>query len=932
MNRLLYTTLGLFLFTSTLTAQQLEIKGKIIDKDSKETLVGIAVQVKGTQQGVATDLEGGFTLRSSQTIPLTLVITGLGYIREEYTITAVNQEIQILLRPSVINTEEVVITASRVEESVMESPVAIEKLTIKDLRESPAPSLFDAIESVKGVQMTTLSMGFKVPNTRGFANTTNARFLSMVDGADTQAPGLGVSIANTVGPTELDIESIEIIPGASSALYGLNALNGTSNMITKSPFLYTGLSFYQQIGLNHLNSPDFGPKTFIQSALRYAGKLNDKWAFKVNIGWIKGTDWVANSTDELSPNSNQSTGLVGVENPGSDPLNSYGNENQNRKILTLADGKRYEIRRTGYYEKDLVNKNYQVSNIKADGAIHFKPNEKTEASYTYRIGTTDAVYQRGNRIRLDNYQIQQHKLTLRGDNYLLQGYLTKEHTLDSYNLRPIGENMDRAFKSDQDWFTDYSDAYNQSIALGRNPAVSHTVARRVADAGRFQPGTSDFDDKLRELAHINNWDTGAQLVMEHSFYHLEGQYDFKNEIKAVDLLVGADFRDFNIHPEGNSFSNPIGEDPFATLHYKKIGGFVQISRRFWQEKLKVLVSGRLDKTQYFDAKFNPRLAAVLSPNERHHIRTSVQNGFRFPTLFEAFSTVNNGGVIRYGGLELMSKNQQLFENSYLRSSVDAFQQANTADINNGIDSRTAVINNSGILRRNEYTYLVPEEIKAIDIGYKANLLGNRLYFDVDFYFNRYKNFIDQIEIAVPKTGIIGKEAGGIDPTWFEMESNSLHTRYRMWTNSKSIYENFGTSVGISYNFYRKMVISGNYSHAQLNKVDNRDNGLETPFNTPKHILNMNLTDRELMRNLGYSIAWRFQSAFEWKAPLANGIVKSYQTIDAQVSYKFAFIKTAFKLGGTNLLNNRYSQYTGGPEIGGFYYLSLTFDGFSPINK
>ena len=926
MKKLFYSSIVLLLLSSSLLAQQIEIKGKITDKESNEPLVGIAILIKGSQEGVATDVDGNFTLKSTHSVPLTLVIAGLGYIREEFAIAEINQEIQVLLRPSVLNTDEVVITASRVEESVMKSPVAIEKLTIRDLKESPAPSLFDAIEAVKGVQMTTLSMGFKVPNTRGFANTTNARFLSMVDGADTQAPGLGVSIANTVGPTELDVESIEIIPGASSALYGLNALNGTSNMITKSPFLYTGFSLYQQVGLNHVNSSDFDPKTFNQTALRYAHKINEKWAYKVNFGWIRGTDWVANSSEELSPNSNQSTGLFGEENPGSDPLNSYGNENQNRKNLTLADGKRYEVRRTGYYEIDLVNKDYQVGNIKADAAIHFKPNEKTEASYAYRIGSTDAIYQRGNRIRLDNYQIQQHKLALKGDNYFLQGYLTKEHTLDSYNLRPIGENMDRVFKSDQNWYADYTNAYNQSYLQNQDPAKSHSLARAAADAGRLQSGTLEFDQKLNELSHINNWDTGAQLIMEHSFYHVEGQYDFKNLVKSVDILVGADFRDFNIHPEGNSFSNPIGEDPFATLHYKKIGGFAQISKRFWEEKLKVIASGRLDKTQYFETKFNPRIAAVFSPNEQHHIRASIQNGFRFPTLFEAFSTVNNGGVIRYGGLELMSKDQQLFENSYLRSSVDAFQQKNTADINNGTPSQDAVINNSGMLIRNEYTYLVPEEIKAIDVGYKASMFGNRLYLDADFYYNQYKNFIDQIEIAVPKVGEIGTDEGGIDQTWFEMENNTLHTRYRMWTNSKSVYQNFGFSLGLSYNFFQKMVLSGNYSFAQLNKVDVRDNGLETPFNTPKNILNLTISDRELMKNVGYSIAWRWQSAFEWNAPLANGTVPTYNTIDAQISYKFKAIKTVLKLGGTNLLNKKYTQYTGGPEIGGFYYLALTLDG------
>src|SRR5690606_21259011 len=136
-----FFTLLVTLISHNLHAQQLEIKGKIIDKDSQESLVGIAVLIKGTQQGISTDLDGNFTLKSNQVIPLTLVISGLGYIRQEFNITEINQEIQVLLRPSVLNTEEVVITASRVEESVMKSPVAIEKLTIRDLRESPAPSL-----------------------------------------------------------------------------------------------------------------------------------------------------------------------------------------------------------------------------------------------------------------------------------------------------------------------------------------------------------------------------------------------------------------------------------------------------------------------------------------------------------------------------------------------------------------------------------------------------------------------------------------------------------------------------------------------------------------------------------------------------------------------------------------------------------------------
>jgi len=124
---------------------------------------------------------------------------------------------------------EVVVSASKVEESILQSPVTVEKLTARDLRLTPAPSFFDAIENVKGVQVLTPSLGFKVINARGFSNTTNVRFVQLVDSLDSldnQAPHLGAPIGNVLGPSNLDIRSVEIVPGTAAALYGLNAING----------------------------------------------------------------------------------------------------------------------------------------------------------------------------------------------------------------------------------------------------------------------------------------------------------------------------------------------------------------------------------------------------------------------------------------------------------------------------------------------------------------------------------------------------------------------------------------------------------------------------------------------------------------------------------------------------------------------------------
>src|SRR6185295_3794228 len=107
------------------------------------------------------------------------------------------------------------------------------------IQRSAAPSFFDALENVKGVQLITPSLGFKVINTRGFANTTNVRFVQLVDGADVQAPHIGAPIANMMGPSDLDLESTEIVPGVASALYGMNAINGLANFTSLDPFQYT---------------------------------------------------------------------------------------------------------------------------------------------------------------------------------------------------------------------------------------------------------------------------------------------------------------------------------------------------------------------------------------------------------------------------------------------------------------------------------------------------------------------------------------------------------------------------------------------------------------------------------------------------------------------------------------------------------------------
>jgi outer membrane receptor protein involved in Fe transport len=816
--------------------------------------------------------------------------------------------------------EEVVISASRTPESIMKSPVSIENVDSLYLKKSASPSFFDALENVKGVQMLTPSLGFKIINTRGFANTTNVRFTQMVDGFDNQAPHIGAPIGNAMGPGDLDIERVEIIPGTASALYGLNAINGLANFITKDPFTSTGITFQQKTGANHVDDSNHAATAFTDTSVRIAEKLSERFAFKVNGTFTKGTDWNADNRDDLNANANTGVGIAGgSSNPAYDPVNGYGNESSNRRTLALG-GRRYVVARTGYREQDVTD--YDVQNVKADLGLYYKITPKITLIYTYRYADINNVYQRANRFALRDYILQQHALELKNDIFQVRAFVTTENTGKSYNLRSAAENLDRSFKSDNTWYADYTTAFNNAMSVpGANLGQAFNLARATADMGRLQPETTAFKNTLNALADINNWDEGAALRVKDKLVHCEAQVDiskvlggnFKESI-GLDLLAGADYQAYIISPDGNYFINPAEGKTFDTFNYGKTGGFLQAGKNLFSGLLKVSATLRVDKNDYFDVRYNPRIAAVITPGKNQSIRMSFQSGSRFPSIFEAFSNVNSGGVRRVGGLKVMSDG--VFENAYLRSSIDRFQAAVTADFNNGIPLPTAIERQQGLLVKNHYTYLKPEHINSFEIGYKVLFLKRHLKIDADFYYNRYDNFIAQVEMNVPNS----KDPAQI-PT--NLNDRSQQSRYRLYTNSQSVVYNLGASLGLSYLIGAHYTVSSNASYAKLSRTDNND-GFEDGFNTPEWMGNISFAGENVVKSLGFTITYRRQSSFYWKSFLVNGDVKACGTIDAQVSYDFYQSKLRLKVGATNLTNNYYNSFLGGPAIGGLYYTTLTY--------
>ena len=947
--------LPLLFFSVLLQAQNAYlISGKVYDSTNSQVLAGASVRVKGSSKGTASKPDGSFELKVTQKLPITLLISYVGYNRQEFVVADNSAAISISLHTEDIYANQVVVTASRVPESILKSPVSIEKLSLRALKESPAPSFYDALENVKGVQMTTSSLTFKVPNTRGFNIPNNFRFVQLVDGVDMQAATLGVPLGNAIGPTELDIESVEIIPGASSALYGMNAINGMANLITKSPFTYQGLSVYQKTGVNHVDGKDHEPSILTETAIRYAKVFNNRWAFKIDASYMRGTDW--RSTSATDQNSNDlSTANPTIKaftgtasNPAYDAWNKYGDESNNAVTISgvrIPGGSPSQsiiVRRTGYWEKDLANPT--VDNLKIDAALHYRFNKGTELSYSYRTGKMDGLFQRGNKIQLDNVVVQNHKLELKGKNFFVRSYVSIENTGDSYNLKPLADNLDLTNLSNSAWGAKFKTTLQAELDKGTAIAEAARLARVEADRGRVLPGTPEFAALKNTIVKVNNWDHknagiagapatgGAWLHQLSRTYHTDAQWDLSHTVKIVDLLVGADARIYEVIPDGNNFVDfsrpvaernlPLSDGSFGkNVYYKKWGAFAQVTKRFFHENLKLTGSLRGDYNPEFDPKLNPRVAAVYTLKEKHNFRVSFQNGFRFPALFEALSFVNNGNVRRVGGLALVNKGLGYLENSYTLASVNIFNAAVNRDVAAGTTAGDAALKNKGLLEITRLSPTRPERINSFEAGYKSVLLNNKLVLDIDAYTNRYDGFLGQVEVAVPSTGKAGSEAAAMDML---AANRGKQTRYRVYTNAKNGYNNYGAAAGITYNFYRKYTVSGNVNYNKIKSTTAKDIFV-TGFNTPDWSTNVSFGNRAVAKNVGFNVVWRWQNGFLWESPLANGAVPAYYTMDAQATWSIPQWKTALKAGGSNILNRRYYQYAAGPNIGGLYYLAITLD-------
>lgn len=932
---------------------QVSVSGTVVDATTKQNMPGVTVSVKGASAGAVTDATGSFRISTRHSLPMTLVFSYVGYSPEEVIVRDANASVNVQLSSTEILGKEVVVSASRVAESILQSPVSIEKLDSRAIKASPAPTFYDALANMKGVEMSTQSLTFKSVNTRGFNSNGNTRMLQLIDGMDNQAPGLNFSVGNIVGITELDMDNVELLPGAASALYGPNALNGILLLNSKNPFQHQGLSAIVKSGVMSEDGRSNASTGYYDVSIRYAKAFNDKFAFKVNLGYIKADDWQAYDTRDQSLLNGYNLKTGTRTNPGYNGVNTYGDEtniNMKQSLRSAAfstanpfgagiaqlsaatggaisrdmiynaimpDSNNAFVSRTGYDERDLVD--YDTKNLKVNLALHYKITPTIEALIqgSYGYGTT--VYTGADRYSIRNFKMGQYKAEVRGDNFYVRAYTTQERSGDSYAGGILGQGINEAWKPSTTWFPQYfgtyggaaltafSTTFQQQLGGGATPQAAfaaataaaqggapqyHAAARTTADQGRLVPGTDAFNTAAETIkdkpipGDANG--VGAKFLDKTNLYQGEFMYNFKNQFDVVELMVGGNYRVYDLNSGGTLFAL---DDAGKEFNIKEYGGYVSVGKRLFEDNLKLNAALRYDKNENFEGQFSPRVSAVFTFLKTHNIRASYQTGFRIPHCQDQYIDLLTPQARLLGGLPFLRERYGLNNtNAYTLESI----QAGTPQLYN-------------------FKEFKPEKVIAFELGYKA-LISNKLMIDAYVYTNNFKNF-NGSQILLKNPGTANQEVYSI-PVNFEKDIKS-----------------WGWALGLDYNLPMQFVVGGNVTYNELTNEDELGS-FQAMYNTPKVRYNLYVGNRNIAQsNFSAQVTWRWQDKFVWSSSFVGPVVRalnlgeipSFGTLDAQISKFFPKAKVTAKIGGANILQQKYVQSWGNPTVGGQWYASIGYN-------
>jgi len=273
---------ALLMFVANIVQAQNTISGSVSDADNGEAIPGANVIVIGSNTGGATDFDGNFSFSTSSDFPLTIQISSIGFGTQTIELTSADQEINIELQLGQ-NLDEIVISASRRPQKVLDSPQSVSIISSRDLENSA--NITDPIRSlvnIPGVQLQQQSANVINIEMRSGDGVFGTSTFPMLDYRNLFNPTSSSFLSYQSGLSNIDIARVEVVRGANSALYGPGVSSGIVHFLTKNPIDYPGTTV-ELIG---------GSLKTQGIALRHAWTNKNKtFGYKINARNLKGDDF-----------------------------------------------------------------------------------------------------------------------------------------------------------------------------------------------------------------------------------------------------------------------------------------------------------------------------------------------------------------------------------------------------------------------------------------------------------------------------------------------------------------------------------------------------------------------------------------------------------------------------------------------------------------
>ena len=290
----LFMVLGLLCIAGPASAQS-GLTGRVTEAGTGAPIVGARVQASSggrTAASAITGENGAYRITNLTAGTYDLTVSRIGYQMARSNGVQVGTgfataDITMALIPSQL--EQVVTTASRAPEKVLDAPASVSVVTAVEINDRPAVTVAEHVVALPGIDVARGGLLQSNIVARGFNNIFSGAMMTLTDNRFAFVPSLRVNIPYLTPTISEDVERIEVVLGPGAALYGPNTPSGVMHVITKSPFSSQGTTL----------TLDAGNQSLVRGSFRTAGAPSEKWGYKLSYDAMKAKEWPEFEHDPL---------------------------------------------------------------------------------------------------------------------------------------------------------------------------------------------------------------------------------------------------------------------------------------------------------------------------------------------------------------------------------------------------------------------------------------------------------------------------------------------------------------------------------------------------------------------------------------------------------------------------------------------------------